>query len=110
MTILRSLQCLSAYPIPVDVMSDILLSCGLYSEDNFDADMLESKSYIIAKSKVYEYLFTAPNVSENGINFSFSDSQRDYFHSMAQMLRRKAGVEEASLANGVVFGYKGEDL
>lgn len=109
MTILQSLQCLSAYPIPVGVIADILLSCGLYSEDNFNTEVIESKSYIMAKSKLYDYLFTAPNVSENGISFSFSESQREYFKSMSLMLKRKAG-EEASLANGVVFGYKGEDL
>lgn len=105
-TILNSLKSVSAYPIPQCTLQDIAENRGLDTGKEATPDVRRSNELRLAKADVMYWLSKAPNVSQAGISYNFSDSDRLNFKRQANAIYRECGekLPESS------FGYKGERL
>lgn len=107
MTIADSLRAISLYPINPLTVENIAEECGLDANAPADAVVRTSIPYRRARAKVYQYLAEAPNVSEAGANYSFSDAERENFKRKAQSILDEVGDSESAVD---VVGYIGEDF
>lgn len=107
MDALTSLKSLSAYPVPSAALLDIAEGAGLAPDTEMTQEVRQSASYRRAKARVYLYLADAPNVSQGGISFSFSEGERNRMRKLAEALLDDLGESNPS---GIDYGYQGEDL
>lgn len=108
MTIGQSLKSLSAYPIPTATVTDIAEGCGLAVDTLLTKELRKSRDFRRAQAKTYLYLAGAPNVSQGGQSYSFSEDDRDFFKDLAKDILDDLGEEADGIGNN--FGYQGEDL
>ena len=108
MDVLKSLKSLSSYPIPTATIENVAGEVGLTLDDELTQELREDKRYKRAKANVYAFLSEAPNVSQGGISYSFSEEERKRFRLRAENLFEEIG--DANSGTGVEYGYKGEDL
>ena len=108
MTILESLRGINAYPIPCGAIASVAESRQLPLDDRATGDVLAGAAYNLARADIFLWLSTAPDVSQGGQSYSFTDEQRASFRSIAYSLYREWG------GNGSVpevkYGYKGSRL
>lgn len=109
-TNLEYLKAVSAYPIPTLTVMEIAQRRGV----NLDAEATESTlngaPYNLAKADIYMWLGTdAPDVSQGGQSYSFTDKQRERFINIASKLFSVFEDNENSI-NKTVYGYKGSRL
>lgn len=105
MTIIESLKCISGYPIPLNTLKDIAENRELKSENEANKDTRKSQGYRLAKADVLTWLSQAPNVSQAGISYNFSDTDRLNFRQQAATIYKECGDAPKS-----IFGYKGSRL
>lgn len=110
MTTLQSLKSLTAYPIPPATLQDIAEGCGLQADAELTTETRSTTEYKRAKAHVYIYLLTAPNISQNGVSFSFTSEEKKRFKAMARNLLTEIGDDTSSLGTGVKYGYVGENF
>lgn len=108
MKVSQLLQSINAYPIPANIIMEAGIKYGLDIEADATKEIVQSSGFNLAKADIYTYLAGAPNVTQNGISFSFSEDQRTYFLSVASSIRKDEGVEDPTTGQG--YGYVGEDL
>lgn len=109
-TILEQLQGVNAYPLPVVTLRGIAVARGLDPDETAYQDTLQGKTFNLAVADVLMWLSFAPDVSQGGQSYSFTDEQRQQFRSRAKALYAAYGDDEASKGSGVVYGYKGSRL
>jgi len=105
-TIQQSLTSLSSYPVQQRSINRIAAARGLDLGAVADTAVLASKNYQLAEADVLTYLSKAPNVTEGGVQFTFSESDKQAFKNEAAYLYQQH--EEPN--RGPRFGYQGEDL
>jgi hypothetical protein len=103
-TIVDNLKALTAYPIPMQTLVTIAEGRGLSPYDN----VFNIAEYTLATADVYMWLSNAPNVSQGGQSYSFTDEQRKHFRQQATAIYNEAG--EAKPAKSTIYGYKGTRL
>ena len=108
MKVLQSLKSLSSYPIPSVTLEDIADGVGLALDTELTQELRNSKDFKRAKARVFLFLSAAPNVSQGGISYSFSEEERKRFRLRAENIFEEIG--DATSEAGVEYGYKGEDL
>jgi len=108
MTILQSLRSLSNYPIPSMTIQDIVEGVGLETDETLTAEVRKRKSFLQAKAYIYFFLSEAPDVSQSGISYSFSDEEKKRFKTKGESILDSIGDDGSSL--GVEYGYMGSDL
>lgn len=102
------LKSVSSYPIPANILMEAGIKYELDIEADATPEIVTSNSYKLAKADVYKCLASAPNISQNGISFSFTDDQRQMFLNMYNSIRNELGVKDEE--NGQGYGYMGEDF
>lgn len=107
MTILQSLKSLSNYPIPTTTIQNIVEGLGFDVADDVTQELRKSKNFKRAQAQMYLFLAEAPNVSQGGISYSFSDDERKRFRLRADNLLDEVGDDNNT---GVQYGYMGSDL
>lgn len=108
MNVLQSLRSLSSYPIPTATIEDVAEGVGLAIDTELTQELRKDKRFKRAQARVYMFLSEAPNVSQVGISYSFSEEERRRFRLRAENLLEQIG--DATSEAGVEYGYKGEDL
>lgn len=108
MNVLQSLRSLSSYPIPTATIEDVAEGVGLAIDTEVTQELRKDKRFKRAQARVYIFLSEAPNVSQGGISYSFSEEERRRFRLRAESLLEQIG--DATSETGVEYGYKGEDL
>lgn len=108
MNVLQSLRSLSSYPIPTATIEDVAEGVGLAIDTEVTQELRKDKRFKRAQALVYIFLSEAPNVSQGGISYSFSEEERRRFRLRAESLLEQIG--DATSEAGVEYGYKGEDL
>ncbi|MBR5276852.1 MAG: hypothetical protein IKU35_06930 [Bacteroidaceae bacterium] len=108
MNVLQSLRSLSSYPIPTATIEDVAEVVGLAIDTELTQELRKDKRFKRAQARVYMFLSEAPNVSQGGISYSFSEEERRRFRLRAENLLEQIG--DATSEAGVEYGYKGEDL
>lgn len=107
MTVSESLKSINNYPIPPYVLTKSAIKNGMSLEEEVTSEILISREYRLMEADVYAFLAGAPDVTQNGITFSFSQDQRDWFLSMSNSIKTDLGVVDSSTGQG--YGYMGED-
>ena len=110
MTLLESLSGTNAYPVPLPALRSITVRRGLDLGQMATKEQLDSPEYMRAKADLLMWLSGAPDISQGGQSYSFTDEQRDRFRKQAGQLYGEAeSAEEAGKASPV-YGYKGSVL
>ena len=108
MKVIESLKSINASPVPTAAVETIAVERGLNTADTVTAEVLGSQPYRLAKADLLLWLSEAPAVAQGGMNYSFTDEQRDAFRKAAQRIYADEGVTPPT--NIVVYGYKGSRL
>lgn len=109
MKAIEALQTINAYPIPAEVVIALSAECGLDYEATIDSDVMQSGPYNRVKGRLYLWLAEAPNVTQAGISFSFSERERKTLKNKGNALLSSVG-EDLQSTTGEQYGYMGESL
>lgn len=114
-TLLTHLQGLNAYPIPRHTVDMIAVKRNKFADYKIDSRKIDEelqRTILLCEADVYAWLSMAPDVTQGGQSYSFSDSERAAFRRKANALYRANGEEESVISDGkaTTFGYKGDKL
>lgn len=107
-TVLEAIKGITAYPVPLRTINEIAERRGLSLTDEATQETLKGKAFNLAKADTLLWLSLAPNVTQGGQSYSFSDEQRTGLKNRAYKLYGE--YEEASAASKPIYGYKGSRL
>ena len=107
-TVLETLKGVSAYPVPLRTLVETAELWGLSLSETATQAIMVSKAYKLAKADLLLWLSLAPNITQGGQSFSFTDEQRQQFRNQAKALYDECG--EVSAATKPIYGYKGSRL
>lgn len=107
MTVLDSLRSISGYPLSASVLEMAAISRGLDIREEVTKDVAASDAYRLAKADVLMMLAEAPDVTQEGISYSFTDEQRNSFRMSASVIYGECGDDTAG---STIYGYKGDRL
>lgn len=110
MDVIESLSSLSAYPVPRRTLTDIAEWAGLPEDAVADKDTRGGAAYRRAAARVYIFLSEAPDVSQGGISYSFTDEGRRRLRRKAEAILASLPGDDAEGAELPPFGYMGGDL
>ncbi len=110
MTILEALKGVNAYPIPVRTIDETALHRGLMLSDTATPEAVGGAGYNLAVADLLLWLAAAPDISQGGQSYSFTDEQRASFRRRAYSLYREWGDEGGGNVPKSTFGYKGSRL
>lgn len=107
-TNLEALKSVNAYPIPLRTLVETAERRNISLTADATQEELQSKNFRLAKADLLLWLSLAPNISQGGQSFSFTDEQRKDFKRQANDIY---GVLEPKTSAGcATFGYKGDRL
>lgn len=107
-TLLDSLKAVSAYPIPLRTLMETAERRDLSVTAEATQEVLQSKACRLAKADLLLWLSIAPDISQGGQSFSFTDEQRKDFKRQAQGIYDV--LKPSQNAGRVTYGYKGSRL
>ncbi len=105
-TVLECLKGVNAYPIPQRTLNEYALRRGLSLSDEVTQEVLTGGAYNLTLADLLLWLSCAPNVTQGGQSYSFSEDQRT-------QLRNKANSLHAQFSDSTtktIYGYKGSRL
>lgn len=105
-TAYEALLAISAYPIPDRVIRSITAKRGVATEDPASESVQASAPFRLAKADLYIWLYFAPNVSQGGQSYSFTDEQRKWWWKQALAIYEELGDPEADALRSQ-YGYMG---
>lgn len=108
-TVLDSLKAINRYPVPATFYASVMVARGIEEEAEADADILASAAYNLAKADVLIWLSNAPDISQGGQTYGFTDEQRTLMRNEAYALYKEHG-EGAANTPKPTYGYKGSRL
>lgn len=109
-TIAEALRGLNAYPIPERTLVGIATARGLLLADDATREALRGRAYRLTSADLLVWLSQAPNVSQGGQSYSFTDEQRKALRNQASALYRDLGEDDGTGAAKATYGYKGTNL
>lgn len=107
--VIDELKGLNSYPIPLRTLVKTAEERGLNLDTETTADILNGKAYNLASADIFLWLSFAPNISQGGQSYSFTDEQRTQFRNHAKALYKDYDDDSGS-ANKPIYGYKGSRL
>lgn len=107
-TVLEALKGVSAYPVPLRTLVETAEQRGLSLSDNATKELMSGRGYRLAYADLLLWLSLAPNITQGGQSYSFTDEQRQQFRNQAQALYDE--LDEESAATKPIYGYKGSRL
>ena len=108
LTIRDALQGVNAYPVPEAALLSTAARRGLSLDAAATDDVLSGRDYRLATADVLAWLAGAPDVSQGGQSYSFTDAMRAAFRSRAAAIYAAEGEDDT--ASGTTYGYKGSLL
>lgn len=106
-TVLDALRGINAYPVPLRAITARAERRGLCLDTEATQDVLGSREYRLAEADMLVWLSCAPNVSQGGQSYSFSEYERKQYRNAAFAVYDELGEPFQS---GVTYGYKGSRL
>ena len=85
-TVLEALKGVNAYPVPLRTLTAIADKRGLSLTTEATQEVQKSKEYNLAVADLLMWLSIAPDVSQGGQSYSFTDEQRKQFRNRANSL------------------------
>lgn len=108
-TILEALKGVNAYPVPLRTLAEIAERRGIPLTGEATQESLKGKAYNLALADLLLWLSLAPDISQGGQSFSFTDDQRAQIRSRALALFDEFAADEAGTPKPT-YGYKGSRL
>lgn len=108
-TLLDSLKAVSAYPVPMRTLDDVATLRGVPLACEATIEELQRREFNLAKADLLLWLAFAPNVSQGGQSYAFSEEQRKQLKNEAYAIYDKFGEDETEKPK-LVYGYKGSRL
>ena len=109
-TVLESLKGVNAYPIPLRTLTFVAGKRGLQLTTDATQEIQKSKAYNLAVADLLMWLSDAPDISQGGQSYSFTDEQRKEFRNRANSLYRDFGADNEAGTPKPIYGYKGSRL
>lgn len=107
-TNLDALKSVNAYPIPLRTITETAERRNISLAAETSQESLLGRNYLLAKADLLLWLSVAPNISQGGQSFSFTDEQRKDFKRQASAIYDV--YEPTANAGCATFGYKGDRL
>lgn len=107
-TFIEHLKGTNRYPIPLRTFAEIGERRRITLTADAAQEALSGKDYRLAKADLLLWLSLAPNISQGGQNYSFTDEQRKQMRNEANAIYQELEPTEATLMP--TFGYKGDRL
>lgn len=104
-----ALKGINAYPIPQRTIIEIALRRGCGLSDEMTRENLTGRPFNLAKADILIWLSDAPNITQGGQSYSFTDEQRTKFRNQANGLYEEFADDEQG-APKPIYGYKGSKL
>ena len=98
------------YPVPLRTLTAIADKRGLSLTTDATQEMQKSKEYNLAVADLLLWLSIAPDVSQGGQSYSFTDEQRKQFRLRANGLYDKYDPTGDASERKTIYGYKGDRL
>ena len=95
------------YPLPSATLDGVCIRRGLSRDAEATTDVFRSAAYRLAEADVLTWLAAAPNISQGGQNYTFSDEQRKAYRTRAAAVFEEL---EGGAVKSSIFGYKGDRL
>lgn len=108
MTTLEALKGVNSYPVPLRTLEEVAQRRGILLDDECTITVLQSKDYRLACADLLLWLSFAPQVSQGGQSYQFSDEQQLQMRAQANTIYEEYGETEATQKGR--FGYKGSKL
>lgn len=105
--VLESLRGVNAYPIPLRTIEEVAKRRGVDLTDETSVTLLTSREFRLSEADLLLWLSYAPNVSQGGQSYNFSDEQRARMRARAQQIYDE--LEEGGIPKNI-YGYKGKRL
>lgn len=109
-TVLDALKGINSYPVPLRTLQETAERRGLQLDEEYTAELLEGTSFLLAKADILLWLSYAPDVSQGGQSYSFTDEQRDDMRSLAKQLMDAYEEDAEEAFPRTKYGYKGSVL
>ena len=107
-TYIEHLKGITPYPIPQRTLVETGERRGVPLTADAPPQALSGKAYRLARADLLLWLSLAPDISQGGQNYSFSDAQRERMRGEAMAIYR--ALEPAQATAIPTFGYKGDRL
>ncbi|MCD8313424.1 MAG: hypothetical protein LUC24_04620 [Bacteroidales bacterium] len=107
-TVLDALRAVNPYPIPMRTIEGTAAMRSLDVDAEATEEILSGSNFRLAMADLLWWLAFAPDVSQGGQNYSFTDAQRDQLRRRAQQLWDELDDSEADSTG--LYGYKGTRL
>lgn len=107
-TVLEALKGVSAYPVPLRTLVETAELRGVSLTAEATQETLTGRAYRLATADLLLWLSLAPNITQGGQSFSFTDEQRQQLRNQAQALYDE--LDEVSAVTKPIYGYKGSRL
>lgn len=98
------------YPIPKDTLKGIATRRGFDLSAEATPDLLRSPEVRLGFADLYVWLMSAPDITQGGQSYSFTDGQRVRFKQQANATYRIFGEYHSIITNQTSYGYKGSKL
>ena len=108
-TILEALKGVNAYPVPLRTLVENAERRGLDLSAEATRELLNGADYNLVVADLLLWLSFAPDVSQGGQSFSFTDEQRVQLRNRANALYKEFDATEAGTPKPI-YGYKGNRL
>lgn len=108
MKVSEALRAISNYPIPSTVILNIMEGEGMdYGGDEADLGTRQGAAFKRCTAAVYLFLSKAPNVTQGGISYTFTENERKRFAQIASSIKNELGEQNEA---EIEVGYLGEDF
>ncbi len=110
-TILDSLKTLNRYPVPSPFLESTLIRYGVDGGEALTADIINGAAYNLVKADVFVWLSDAPDISQGGQTYGFTDEQRVRLRNEAYAIYREYGKDMDGISTPTpLYGHKGSRL
>jgi len=106
-TILEALKGINSYPVPLRTFTEIAERRGVTLTTATTMEILKSREFNLCRADVLLWLSYAPDITQGGQSYSFTDEQRTDLRNLAQQIYEELEEENAPKT---IYGYKGKRL
>ena len=106
-TILEALKGVNSYPVPLRTITEIAERRGVTLGGSTTMEILKGAAFNLCRADILLWLSYAPDITQGGQSYSFTDEQRTDLRNLAQQLYEEFDEENAPKT---VYGYKGKRL
>ncbi len=97
----------TGYPIPRRSVESVALRRGLDLLSAPSQEIMVSTEFRLCEADLLMWLFRAPNVSQGGQSYNFTEEQRKDFRRRANAIYSSLGDEGDAAGSSIQYGYKG---